>query len=122
MTATLAARAREPVQVVSGDRDLFALVRDPDVRVLYPLTGVSKLLELNLRQGATSYYARAAGGNIVECFVDDWIREVEPESTEPSPYVASWTTIDCTRHATRSCNATPRSARKAAPIIEKRDH
>src|SRR5213593_4479173 len=41
--ATLAARARGPVEVVSGDRDLFALVRDPDVRVLYPQTGVSKL-------------------------------------------------------------------------------
>jgi 5'-3' exonuclease len=45
--ATLAARARERVEVVSGDRDLFALVRDPDVRVLYPLTGVSKLLEVD---------------------------------------------------------------------------
>jgi 5'-3' exonuclease len=32
---------------VSGDRDLFALVRDPEVRVLYPLTGVSKLLEVD---------------------------------------------------------------------------
>src|SRR5881392_1137856 len=42
--ATLAARAREPAEMVSGDRDLFALVRDPDVRVLYPLTGVTKLL------------------------------------------------------------------------------
>jgi 5'-3' exonuclease len=41
--ATLAARAREPVEVVSGDRDLFALVRDPAVRVLYPQTGTSKL-------------------------------------------------------------------------------
>jgi 5'-3' exonuclease len=45
--ATLAARARGPVEVVSGDRDLFALVRDPDVKVLYPLTGVSKLLEVD---------------------------------------------------------------------------
>ncbi len=41
--ATLAARADGPVAIVSGDRDLFALVRDPDVRVLYPQTGVSKL-------------------------------------------------------------------------------
>lgn len=41
--ATLAARTRGPVAIVSGDRDLFALVRDPDVRVLYPQTGVSKL-------------------------------------------------------------------------------
>ena len=44
--ATLAARSREPVEVVSGDRDLFALVRDaaPPVRVLYPVKGVSELL------------------------------------------------------------------------------
>ena len=45
--ATLAARARGPVDVVSGDRDLFAVVRDPDVRVLYPLTGVTKLLAVD---------------------------------------------------------------------------
>ena len=45
--ATLAARATERVDIVSGDRDLFALVRDPDVRVLYPLTGVTKLLEVD---------------------------------------------------------------------------
>ena len=44
--ATLAARAREPVEVVSGDRDLFALVRDaaPAVTVLYPVRGVSELV------------------------------------------------------------------------------
>jgi len=44
--ATLAAKAREPVEVVSGDRDLFALVRDaaPPVRALYPVRGVSELL------------------------------------------------------------------------------
>src|SRR5207244_6882786 len=41
--ATLAARARGAVEVVSGDRDLFALVRAPDVRVLYPLTGATTL-------------------------------------------------------------------------------
>jgi 5'-3' exonuclease len=41
--ATLVAHTREPVEIVSGDRDLFALVRDPDVRVLYPLVGVSQL-------------------------------------------------------------------------------
>ena len=41
--ATLAARCHEPVAIVSGDRDLFALVRDPAVSVLYPQTGVSKL-------------------------------------------------------------------------------
>jgi 5'-3' exonuclease len=41
--ATIAARTRGAIDIVSGDRDLFALVRDPDVRVLYPQTGVSKL-------------------------------------------------------------------------------
>ncbi len=35
--------------------------------------GVSKVLELNLRQGATSYYAMAAGGNIPARIVEDWI-------------------------------------------------
>jgi 5'-3' exonuclease len=42
--ATLAARTTDRVAVVSGDRDLFALVRDPAVHVLYPQTGVSKLV------------------------------------------------------------------------------
>ena len=32
-----------PVAIVSGDRDLFQLVRDPTVRVLYPKRGVSDL-------------------------------------------------------------------------------
>jgi 5'-3' exonuclease len=45
--ATLAARADGPVEIVSGDRDLFALVRDPDVRVLYPVKGVSTLVEVD---------------------------------------------------------------------------
>jgi 5'-3' exonuclease len=45
--ATLAARASGPVEIASGDRDLFALVRDPDVKVLYPLHGVTTLLEVD---------------------------------------------------------------------------
>jgi 5'-3' exonuclease len=39
----LAARAPGPVAIVSGDRDLFQLVRDPKVRVLFPRRGVSDL-------------------------------------------------------------------------------
>ena len=38
---TLTERAMGPVAIVSGDRDLFQLVRDPDVWVLYPKRGVS---------------------------------------------------------------------------------
>jgi 5'-3' exonuclease len=41
--ATLAAREPAPIEILSGDRDLFALVRDPDVRVLYPARGVRDL-------------------------------------------------------------------------------
>jgi hypothetical protein len=41
--ATLARGATSPVEVVTGDRDLFAIVRDPQVRVLYTLRGVSEL-------------------------------------------------------------------------------
>jgi 5'-3' exonuclease len=39
----LAPRAPGEVAIVSGDRDLFQLVRDPLVRVLYPKRGVSDL-------------------------------------------------------------------------------
>jgi 5'-3' exonuclease len=45
--ATLAAHTDEPVEVVTGDRDLFAIVRDPRVRVLYTLRGVSELAEVD---------------------------------------------------------------------------
>ena len=42
--ATLAARARQPVDVVTGDRDLFQLVDDKrQVRVLYTVKGLGKL-------------------------------------------------------------------------------
>jgi 5'-3' exonuclease len=40
---TLAQRAPGPVGIVSGDRDLFQLVRDPDIYVLYPKRGVSEM-------------------------------------------------------------------------------
>jgi 5'-3' exonuclease len=41
--ATLATREAAPIEILSGDRDLFALVRDPEVRVLYPAHGVRDL-------------------------------------------------------------------------------
>lgn len=40
---TLAQRAPGPVGIVSGDRDLFQVVRDPDIFVLYPKRGVSEM-------------------------------------------------------------------------------
>jgi 5'-3' exonuclease len=40
---TLAHRAPGKVAIVSGDRDLFQLVRDPDVAVIYPRRGVSQV-------------------------------------------------------------------------------
>ena len=41
--ATLTTRFAGPIEIVSGDRDLFTLVRDERVRVLYTLRGVSEL-------------------------------------------------------------------------------
>jgi len=41
--ASIAKRTDGPVEVVTGDRDLFALVRYAHVRVLYTLRGVSEL-------------------------------------------------------------------------------
>ncbi len=34
--ASLVTKVEPPVEIVSGDRDLFTLIRDPDVKVLYP--------------------------------------------------------------------------------------
>lgn len=45
--ATLAPRATQPVEILSGDRDLFALVEDPKVKVLYPSKGTSHLIEVD---------------------------------------------------------------------------
>ncbi len=42
-----AARPGTRVAVVSGDRDLYQLVRDPDVYVLYPIKGVSEMLRVD---------------------------------------------------------------------------
>lgn len=40
-------RCPGPVEIVSGDRDLFQLVRDPCVCVLYPKRGVSELTRVD---------------------------------------------------------------------------
>ena len=44
---TLAEQAPGEVGIVSGDRDLFQLVRDPNIYVLYPKRGVSQLDVVN---------------------------------------------------------------------------
>jgi 5'-3' exonuclease len=53
--ATLAAGERGPVEIVTGDRDLFALVGDPRVTVLYTLRGVSELAEVDAEWVAKKY-------------------------------------------------------------------
>jgi 5'-3' exonuclease len=42
-----AARPGTRVAVVSGDRDLYQLVRDPEIYVLYPIKGVSEMLRVD---------------------------------------------------------------------------
>ncbi|HYM49333.1 MAG TPA: 5'-3' exonuclease H3TH domain-containing protein, partial [Candidatus Limnocylindrales bacterium] len=42
--ASLLPRLQGSVEIVTGDRDLFALVRDPDVRVLYTQQGIGRLV------------------------------------------------------------------------------
>lgn len=41
--ASLLSRVTGKVEIVTGDRDLFALVRDPDVSVLYTQQGIGKI-------------------------------------------------------------------------------
>jgi 5'-3' exonuclease len=54
--ATLAARASQPVDVVTGDRDLFQLVDDArGVRVLYTLRGLNNLQPVDEGEVAKKY-------------------------------------------------------------------
>ena len=53
--ATLLPQLRGPVSIVSGDRDLFQLVRDPDVVVLYPKRGVSEMWRVNETEIRSKY-------------------------------------------------------------------
>lgn len=48
-------RLSGPIQIVSGDRDLFQLVRDPQICVLYPKRGVSDLTKVNEKYIAQKY-------------------------------------------------------------------
>ncbi len=41
--ATLTTTIEGPIEIVSGDRDLYTLVRDPRIRVLFTLRGVTEL-------------------------------------------------------------------------------
>ena len=45
--ATLTQHFDGPIEIVSGDRDLFTLVRDPRILVLYTLRGVSELAHVD---------------------------------------------------------------------------
>ncbi len=52
---SLVPRAPGEVAIVSGDRDLFQLVHDPDVYVLFPRRGVSQLDKVDETYIATKY-------------------------------------------------------------------
>ena len=53
--AALARRATGAVEIVTGDRDLYALVADPRVVVLYTLRGVSELAHVDQAYIARKY-------------------------------------------------------------------
>jgi 5'-3' exonuclease len=49
--ASLARRVGKPIEVYSGDRDLFAIIRDPDVVILYPeKTGLALVDEADVEK------------------------------------------------------------------------
>lgn len=78
-------------------------------------TGLSKILEVNLRPGATAFYTMAAGGNLARCAADELAlgRQVSPFATTAErlwlnvPYVvarlfAPASTRDILRRAARA--------------------
>jgi 5'-3' exonuclease len=49
--ASIVTKVHPPIEIVSGDRDLFTLIRDPDVKVLYPeKTGLSVIDEAEVEK------------------------------------------------------------------------
>jgi 5'-3' exonuclease len=44
------------VAIASGDRDLYQLVRDPDISVLYPIKGVTEMLRVDEAEIARRYH------------------------------------------------------------------
>ena len=50
-----AARPGARVAIVSGDRDLYQLVRDPEIYVLYPVKGVTEMLRVDEAEVARRY-------------------------------------------------------------------
>lgn len=73
-------------------------------------TGLSKVLEVNLRPGATAFYTMAAGGNLARCAADELVRghHVSPFTTTAErlwlnvPYaVARWFVPASTRATLR---------------------
>ncbi|NTW41012.1 MAG: carboxylate--amine ligase, partial [Cellulomonadaceae bacterium] len=64
--------------------DGVGYVGPANVDVMYDRRdGTSKILEVNLRQGASSFYTMAAGANLTRCYVDELVygREIEPVTT-----------------------------------------
>ena len=53
--ATLTTKFKGPIEIVSGDRDLFSLVRDPRILVLYTLRGVTELAHVDQAWVRTKY-------------------------------------------------------------------
>jgi 5'-3' exonuclease len=53
--ATLTTRIEGPIEIVSGDRDLYTLVRDPRIRVLFTVKGVSELAAVDQAWIAAKY-------------------------------------------------------------------
>lgn len=53
--ATLVRQIDGDIVIVTGDRDLLALVRDPSVKVLFPLKGTKEMSEFTEREVAEKY-------------------------------------------------------------------
>jgi len=51
-----AARPGTRVAIVSGDRDLYQLVRDPEISVLYPIKGVTEMLRVDEAEVTRRYH------------------------------------------------------------------
>ncbi len=65
--------------------DSLGYVGPANFDVMYDVaTGESKLLEVNLRQGAASHYVMAAGANFARCYVEDLVNAAPLDEQLPT--------------------------------------
>jgi 5'-3' exonuclease len=95
---------RGPIEIVSGDRDLYTLVRDPRIRVLFTVKGVTELASVD------QAWIHAKYGIPGDRYLDYAILRGDPVGRSPrrSRHSVRRRRRSCSRSTARSTRSSPR--------------